>query len=216
MVCTDCLVATSTSRSMAMQEDLDSTDRINRDLKDDLRKKVLAMEEFRDFLMEFHSLFGEGSELFSIVDSPNDSDDCSRMEIQTLMKRCKSEFVNLKSLIVDAIGERENALKQAEYHRNVATQMQNQLNTLLLECKLMQTESRQLKDRLLHLEHDQQQLADLQHDNAELLMRCEKLSQVNLGQSIQSFARQSPATNSYTVPLCRRIINRICCCSLFN
>uniref|UniRef100_A0A3B0MPP2 FYVE-type domain-containing protein n=1 Tax=Theileria annulata TaxID=5874 RepID=A0A3B0MPP2_THEAN len=70
-LCSDCIVAESTTQSISIHEDLEMTGQINSSLKLELKQKIMALEKFRNLLLQIASTFGPNSDLLPNSDLYN-------------------------------------------------------------------------------------------------------------------------------------------------
>ncbi|GBE61038.1 FYVE zinc finger domain-containing protein, putative [Babesia ovata] len=187
-LCVDCVVAEATSHSISVQEDLDRTEEINRGLKHELKRQLVAMEKFRGFLVEFCDAFAPESALFQEGDKAEnngeqESDSDKKLDptqpIANLVARGQDSLQNLYARVrrlrseLDAANSDGNGLKLA------LAETKAQLEAVASERDSLQASLYQINESLLRLEAERQQVADLRRDYEALRARCSKMEQAH-------------------------------------
>ncbi|EAN32354.1 hypothetical protein TpMuguga_02g00068 [Theileria parva strain Muguga] len=98
-LCSDCIVAESTTQSISIHEDLEMTGQINSSLKLELKQKIMALEKFRCFLLQIASTFGPNSDLLPNSDLCNTStlhttDSPTSSDLHTISDRIQHSDLN--------------------------------------------------------------------------------------------------------------------------
>ncbi|CDR93801.1 hypothetical protein, conserved [Babesia bigemina] len=183
-LCVDCVLTEATSHSISVQEDLDRTEEINRGLKLELKRQLVAMEKFRGFLVEFCNAFAPESALFQEGNTSENNDvhesDADKKLDQTqpianLVARGQDSLQNLYARVrrlrsdLDAANNDGNGLKRA------LAETRAQLEAVAAERDSLQSSLYEINESLLRLETERQQAADLRRDCEALRARCHKM-----------------------------------------
>ncbi|AFZ78952.1 hypothetical protein BEWA_017930 [Theileria equi strain WA] len=164
-ICSECVE--NSRRSMSVHEDLEVTDQINRDLKLELKQKVMALENFRTFLLEISATFGPNSELFPNTDDKSGIDD-TNCDIVDLITKCQENFGNMQQKVRLMRKEYENARKNEESRQSVIKSMNDQIESL-------RSERTELRNSLVQMKHLSHSVEDQKQQYQDLLAECEKL-----------------------------------------
>lgn len=171
-ICSECVEASR--RSMSFHEDLEVTDQINRDLKLELKQKVMALENFRTFLLEISATFGPNSELFPSSDGKSVIDD-TNCDIVDLLTKCQENFGNMQQKVRLMRKEYENALKNEENGKSLIQNMNERIESLVNERNELKSNLSQMKHLRHSVEDQKQQYQELLTERDKLRTRCKKL-----------------------------------------
>ncbi|GFE55133.1 FYVE zinc finger domain-containing protein [Babesia ovis] len=210
--CVDCILTDATNYSISVQEELDVTEEINRGLKNELKRQLVAMEKFRAFLVEFcqsfapeKSIIGGDEEKYVTKDEEENID--PTQPIANLVDLGSMCLQNLYARVKIMKSELDAARKDRDALQHTLTQKQQHLEAVSRERDSMQMALHRINETVIRLEAEQQHIADLRREYDALRVRCLKMerqqNEVLTRQYATSLPRQSVSqdTRSHNMAL---------------
>ncbi|BAM39778.1 uncharacterized protein TOT_020000049 [Theileria orientalis strain Shintoku] len=174
-ICSDCVVAESTTQSISIHEDLELTGQINRDLRLELKEKILALEKFRTFLLQISTTFGPNSDLFPSSGSVENGLDDRTCDIGELITRCQDDFENMQDKVRAMRRRYEASISNEESSRSEIDRLNREIEIISSERDSLRSALSQV-DALRHdMEDYKQHYSEVIRDYSDLLVRCRKL-----------------------------------------
>lgn len=206
--CVECVLGEVQGYSMAFQDDLSAREEINRELKNELKQQLFAMEKFRGFMQEFCETFGtetaeaDGQEAVAVD---------STIPIAKLVDRCQGSLQSVRNRIQNMQAACDQAAESESRYKEMLESMTKKLQSMSQERDDLRLAMKKMNEALCKMELEVEQLGDIKRECADLRERCKRMEEQREDASgrfsstsiwDRMDAQRAPPSRSYLLSVC--------------